>query len=336
MKKEVVMILVFFVCMAFMSVSVSAAPIVIKIAHGTPKTFSLHPAVEAFKKEVEQKTGGKVDIQIFSDASLGAGDAMLSGTRMGSIQMFCLPNTEVQRVVPEMKITTLPFIWQSYDTIGRALDSEAGRRLGELAEKQGLKLIAWGYGGYFGIQNKKREVKNPADLKGLKIRVMGDPILIDSMNAIGAMAVVMNGPEVYSAMEQGVIDGASTAAQLLYSYKYYEIPAKYYTHLKIHSAPVMLMINLNFWKGLSPDIQKAMTEASKTFTKVFLEYYTSSSQPNSDQNILKMFREKGVTVTEPDTEPFRKLVIPVVRKYREEIGSKIVDGILEVAGFKLE
>lgn len=335
MKKQlIIMALMFFIFLAFMSTTIAAGPIVVKVGDATPKSFSFYPASMAFKKDVEQKIGGRVDIQYYGDGVLGDQKTLMESVVMGAVHMATIPSMVAQNMVPELKVLSLPFVWPNYEVTRGFIDGKEGKQLGDLWERRGVKTIAWGLSMSIGIMNKKREVKRPEDLKGLKIRVMQDPIFVDSMNAMGGMSVAMGLSELYFALEQGVLDGISTGPQFLTSMKIHEI-AKFYTPVNMHATPLMFIMNLNFWKSLPTDIQKAFMEASKTWSKVNDDYYRDSSLKTSDGYTLKAFKEHGVTITEPDIEAFKKVTIPVVEKYRKEIGPELVDKILKVTNYKL-
>jgi tripartite ATP-independent transporter DctP family solute receptor len=336
--KKVVLILMGVLGIIFLSNSSFAQTIICKIGDSTPKTYSYAPAFAIFEKEVEEKTGQKVDVQYFGDGVLGDQKTITESCLMGAIQMVVIPSTISQNFVAEHRLFTLPFLWPNYEILRRYLDSKEGKDFGDLWRRNGLKFLAYGHIGWIGIQNSKREVKTPPDLKGLKIRTMPDSVLVDTMNALGAMGVSMGIPELYSAVQQGVLDGVSTSAQFLYSLKIHEV-AKYYIHLKVQTSPAIVLINLKFWNSLSPDIQKVFLEASKNWEKNNDAYYVDNSKKTSDDNIMGFFKELGVKIYDPskaETEPFRKLTIPVFNKYRNQIGPALVDKVAKFTGYKAE
>jgi C4-dicarboxylate-binding protein DctP len=202
-------------------------------------------------------------------------------------------------------------------------------------EKHGLLNMSWGYAGEIGVQNRKRAIKTPEDLKGLKIRTMPDPVMVDTINAMGGMGVAMGLGELYTAVQQGTIDGLSTSPQLLDSLKIYEV-AKFYSPLNMHYTPVLFIINMKFYNSLPPDIQKVLTEACKTWGKNVGAKFLDPNSKISNDYIFKVYKEKGVEVTPVDVAPFRKLTVPVVKKYRDQIGADYVDQILKFVGYKLE
>jgi tripartite ATP-independent transporter DctP family solute receptor len=336
--KKIIFLVMAMVWMIGSSPEGLAQTIVCKIGDSTPKTYSYYPAFQIFEKEVEAKTGKKVDVQYFGEGVLGDQKTLVESCLMGAIQMVVIPSTISQNYVPEHRLFTLPFLWTNYDVLRRFCDSQEGMALGDRWSKHGMKILAYGHIGWIGIQNSKREVRTPLDMKGLKIRTMQDSVLIDTMNAIGGMGVAMGIPELYSAVQQGVIDGVSTSAQFLYSLKIHEV-AKHYIHLCLQTSPALVLINLKFWNSLSPEIQKVFLEAGKNWGKNNDAYYVDNSQKTSDANIMGLFKELGVKIVEPsksETEAFRKLTIPVYKKYRSQIGPEVVDRVAGYTGYKLE
>jgi tripartite ATP-independent transporter DctP family solute receptor len=338
MKKRLTLSLVFSIALAFLGTTIAAAPVVVKVGDSTPKTFSYYGAFMTFKKEVEEKTGGKVDIQYFGEGVLGDQKTLMESCMMGALPVFAAPSSVVQSIVPECKIFTLPFVWPSPGVLRNFLDGPDGQQMSALFERHGMKNLAWGYTGEIGIQNRKRAVKSPADMKGLKIRVMPDPIMVETINAMGGMGVAMGLGELYSALQQGVLDGISTSPQLLDSLKIFEV-AKFYTPVNMHYTPAAVLVNTKFWSTLSPDIQSAFTEGMKNWVKNNDAYYLNASLKTSNEYILTAFREKGVAVsslTPSELQTFKKSTVSVVQKYRKEIGPDFVDKVLKFTGYKME
>jgi tripartite ATP-independent transporter DctP family solute receptor len=289
-----------------------------------------------FQKEVDQSSKGSLKVEYYGDAVLGSQKTLIESCRMGSIQMTIAPTTVTQNNILEYGLFTLPFLWPDYKTLRAFLDSADGQALGSLWERQDLKLLGWGHIGWIGVQNKKHPIKSLEDMKGLKIRTMQDPQLVETMDILGAKGVAMGIGELYSAVQQGVIDGISTTAQFLYALKIYEV-AKYYSDLKLHTAPAQLLINLKFWRSLAPQERNIILAASKNWEKNNDAYYLDESFKTSDNNVLKLFRELGVETYEPTPEQLselRKMTKPVFEKYRKKIGPDVVDKVIQFVGYK--
>lgn len=330
MKKMVIIFMALFCSLALFSTGF-AAPIVIKIADPTPKTFSYYQALLTFEKEVEAATGGKVDVQIFGDSVLGTHQTTTESTIVGSIQGTVVTTAWTQNFVKEHRLFTLPFLWPNYKGYRAWLDSDEGRRIGDLLEVKGLKFLGYAHTGWLGVMNSKHEIRSPDDFKGLKIRTMPDSVLVDSISALGCMGIAMGPGELYSAVQQGVIDGVSTAPQFLNVLKLQEL-CKYFTDLKLHATPAIFFLNMKFFNGLSPDIQKALLEAGRNFEKNSDAYYTDDSRKTSDNNILKsVFAKAGVKnyyPTAAEKAKYKELTKPVFMKYREQVGPELVDSVV--------
>lgn len=334
--KKVNVLITLVVCVLFSASFAVAGPIVIKIGDSTPPTYSYAPAFEIFEKEVEKASNGAIDVQYFGSAVLGNQKTLVESTRMGAIQMCVVPSTVSQNNIPQHRLFTLPMLWPDYKTLRAWLDSPEGQAIGNLWETQGAKFLGWGHIGWIGIQNSKHEIKRAADMEGMKIRTMPDSVLVDTQNALGAMGVAMGIGELYSAVQQGVLDGISTSPQFLYSLKIYEV-AKYYTHVKLHTAPALVLMNLSFWQKLSPEHQKIITAAAKNWEKNNDAYYLDDSLKTSDNNILKLFTELGVqnhVPTVDESAEFRKMTKPVFEKYRKDVGEDLVDQVVNFVGYK--
>jgi tripartite ATP-independent transporter DctP family solute receptor len=326
--KRTLFILTVAVFIVFIFSEVFAQPIVCRIADPTPKTFSYYEALKIFEKEVKDKTGGKVDVQIFGDAVLGTHQTTTESTMMGSIEGTVVTTAWTQTLVKEHRLFTLPFLFPNYKAYRAYLDSPEGRRLGDLVETRGLKFLGFAHTGWLGVMNTKREIRTKDDFKGLKIRTMPDSVLVDSITSLGCMGVAMGPGELYSALQQGVIDGISTAPQFLNALKIHEV-AKFYTDLKLHVTPAIFFVNMKFWKSLSPDFQKIVADAGRNFERNSDAYYIDDSKITSDNNILeKIFKPAGVKnylPTPRETESYKELTKPVFAKYREQVGSEVVD-----------
>jgi len=330
--KKMFMTLLACICSLILFTTGFAGPIVCKIADAVPKTYAFYEPLLTLEREVEAATGGKVDVQIFGGGVLGAHKTSMESTMIGSIQGTIMPTAWTQNLVNEHKLFTLPFLWPNYKGYRAWLDSDEGRRVGNLLEAKGLKFLEYAHSGWIGVMNSKKEIKNKGDFTGLKIRTMPDSVLVDSISSLGCMGVAMGLSELYSAIQQGVIDGVSTTPSFLSVLKLQEL-CKFYTELKLHCAPSILFMNLKFWNSLSPDIQKAFIQASKNFARNSDAYFTDDSRSTSDNNVLNEFFVKaGVKVYYPttaDRAQYKELSKPVFMKYREEVGSELVDSVVD-------
>ena len=323
MRKMIVLI-------ASMLATGAAAQTEVKFADALPKTFSYYPAMVAFKEAVDKT--GKLTIRLFPEGVLGDQKALMEATKVGAVDISVVASQVSQQLVPEHGVFGLPFVWIKHEDFLNFLRGPIAAELGKKMEAHGLKVLLFADGGALAVLNSKRAVKTPDDMKGLKLRVMQDPMQVDMIKAMGGIPVPMGTPEVYSAIQQGQIDGNATSVQLLYGLKNQEV-AKQLSVTNHGRAAAVVLMNLRKWNSLSADQKKALDAGSKAFFKVDADYYTTNSNTATPAVVTKM-KESGVTVTEPDIAAFRKATLPVVQAFRNRVKSPLVDQALKEAGIQ--
>ena len=303
----------------------------LKFADGLPKSFSYYGAAVEFKKVVEQKTKS-LTVSLYPEGVLGDQKAIMEATKVGSIDISVIASQVSQQLVPEHGIFGLPFIWTKYDDYIKFLQGPIVAELGRKLEPHGLKALTFADGGALAVMNSKRPVRTPDDMKGLKLLVMQDPMQVDMIKAMGAIPVPMGTPEVYSAIQQGQIDGNATSPQLLWALKNHEV-AKHLSFTSHGRAAGVVVMNLKKWNSLTAEQKSALDEGAKAFFRVDSEYYTTNPSTANDRVVGSMAKA-GVIVTDPDIASFRKATAPVVRAFKARVKSPLVDKALAEAGFQ--
>ena len=322
MKKSVAALALLFAATA------AVAQTELKFADALPKTFAYFPAMEAFKAAADK--GGKVKIELFPAGVLGDQKALMEATKVGSVDISVVASQVSQQLVPEHGIFGLPFVWLKLDDYVNFLQGPIAGELGTKMEPHGLKVLTFANGGGLAVMNSKRPVRTPDDMKGLKLRVMQDPMQVDMIKAMGGIPVPMGTTEVYSAIQQGQIDGNATGPQLLWALKNHEV-AKYLSFTNHGRAAAVVVMNLKKWNALFADQKRALDEGSKAFFKADLDYFTTN--PNTaDDKVVGFMANSGVVVTEPDIAAFRKVTLPVVQAFKNRVKSPLVDRALKEAG----
>lgn len=302
----------------------------LKFADSLPKTFSYYPAMIAMKEAVDKS--GKLTLRLFPEGVLGDQKAIMEATKVGAIDIAVVASQVSQQLVPEHGIFGLPFVWIKHEDYLNFLQGPIAAELGKKMEPHGLKVLVFADGGSLAVLNSKRPVRSPEDMKGLKLRVMQDPMQVDMIKAMGGIPVPMGTPEVYSAIQQGQIDGNATSVQLLWALKNHEV-AKQLSVTNHGRAAGVVVMNLRKWNSLSAEQKKALDEGTKVFFKVDAEYYTTSAQTATPQVVSQM-SSSGVTVSEPDIAAFRKATAPVVQAFKQRVKSPLVDRALKEAGIQ--
>ena len=296
----------------------------IKLAHVVNEKDAFHVCALKFKEVVEKESQGEITVTIYPNAKLGDERALLEGMKMGVVDAGIITSGPIINFIPEFGIFDLPFLFRSPEHAYAVLDGPIGTKLLQKMESQGWKGLAYGERGFRNLTNSKRPVTTPDDIKGLKIRLMQNPIYVDAFKALGANAVPMAWTEALTALQQKTIDGQENPLNVIVAFKLYE--SQKYLSLTRHAyAPNVIMMSMKTWKKLSPEqqaiIQKAATLASK-----------ANRQYDNDKAAewLAFLKDQGMQVVEnPDLDAFRKAVEPVYEKYGSSFGKDVLDAIAE-------
>jgi tripartite ATP-independent transporter DctP family solute receptor len=290
-------------------------PVNFRLAHVVNEQDGFHIAAVKFKELVEERTDGKVTIEIFPNAQLGDERTLLESMQIGTVDMGVITNGPVANFVEEIAVFELPFLFPSPEAAYRVLDGEIGQELLDKLEEVDLKGLAYAERGFRNLTNSVRPVRTPADVEGLKIRVMENPVYIDTFQALGANAVPMAWTEALTAMQQQTIDGQENPINVIYSFKLYE-PQQYLSLTRHTYAPAIIVMSLSLWNELPADVQQILEESAQ-------EAAEHERQWNADMasEQLAALRENGMDVIEdPDIAAFQQAVSSVYDEYGEAFG----------------
>ncbi|WP_213953678.1 TRAP transporter substrate-binding protein [Variovorax sp. dw_954] len=283
----------------------------IRFAHTAPLMHGWHLWAEQFKKGIEARTGGKIQVQIFPNAQMGNERDTGQAVRSGALEMGAI-GVGLSNWVPELAITDAPFLWksraQAYGAFGGAFGAELARRCMD----KGFVLTGWTDLGFRCITNNKRAVTSAKDLQDLKMRVPVSKAYIAMMQAMGASTVAVDLSELYLALRQGVADGQDTPPSVVKSNKYYEVQ-KFVTKTDHVLTTGYTIANPKFFASLNPD-EKAAFLAAATEADNYLRDYTQKDELEA----YAFLKAQGMQVTlDPDAESFRKACAPVIAKLPE-------------------
>ncbi len=285
-------------------------PVKLRLAHVVNEKDGFHIAAVKFKELVEEKTDNKVQIEIFPNATLGDERTLLEGMQMGTIDMGVITNGPVANFLPEIAVFELPFLFSSPEEAYAVLDGPIGQELLDKLETVQLKGLAYAERGFRNLTNSKRPVTRPEDIKGLKIRVMENPVYIDTFQALGANAVPMAWTEALTALQQKTIDGQENPVNVIYSFKLSETQ-KYLSMTRHTYAPAIFVMSLDKFNSLPEDIQTVFTECAQQAAE-----YERQVNADSEKQQLEEIRAQGMeVVSEMDTTPFKEAVQTVYDKY---------------------
>jgi len=294
---------------------------VLKISNGINESHPTYLACKEFEKMVESKLPGKYDVQVYANAQLGDDVRATEAVRMGTLELVATSASPLTGLIPELNVFDLPFIITSVKAADAIYDGPIGEKLASLMEPKGIKLLAYYENGFRQLTNSVREVKSPADLKGLKIRTMQNPIHLAAWRAMGANPTPMPFSEVFTAMQQKTIDGQENPIPTIYLSKYYEVQ-KYLTLSGHVYGPHILLINKKMFDSFPAEDQKIILEAAKESAK-----FQRATNRKMEADFIVELKKVGMVVTELTPEQlkaFQDAVKPVYDEWVPKIGKDLV------------
>lgn len=302
----------------------------LKFAHALPTSHPVHLGIEHMAKRVFELSEGKMELIIFPSGQMGDETNCIEQVQRGTLDLTKTSAAPMGNFVETLKLFSLPYLFQDSDHYWNVLDGEIGKGVLQLlSERDDGSPTGFEGIGFFdaGSRNFYADfpIRTPSDLEGKKIRVMRDPVAMDMVAALGGSPTPIPWGELYTALKQGVVDGAENNPPSIVSSGHDEI-CKYLT-LDAHSRiPDIVIMSSKTWNSLSGDQQnwlnQAMDEASLFQRKIWKE---------STEESLKEMKEKGVEVIEVDTQPFRDLVKPVISEYGKGRIGDLYEQIQELA-----
>jgi len=297
---------------------------VLKLGHALDTQHPVHVAMEFMKKRLEELSSGTVTIDIHPSAVLGSETQCIEQLQNGSLAMTKTSAAAIENFIPVMSVFSLPYIFRNSDHYWNVLNGEIGRSMLEQGESKFLRGLCYYDGGSRNFYTKATPVRTPADLKGLKIRVMNSKTAVDMVKAMGASPTPIAWGELYSALAQGTVDGAENNPPSFTSNKHYEV-CKHFS-LDGHSRiPDMLIMSSRAWKKLDPQVQAWVQQAADESSEFQRKLWAKESVA-----ALEKAKEEGVTVYEVDTAAFAAKVAPMLAEIENPEVRKLLKQISEV------
>jgi tripartite ATP-independent transporter DctP family solute receptor len=282
------------------------------LAHTLPQTHPVHKGILEFKKALEQKSSGKIKIKIFPDGQLGSERETLELLQIGSVAVTKVSAATLSNFVPEYKILGIPYLFRDKTHMFSVLEGEVGKSILEKGEKFWLRGLCYYDAGSRSFYTSKKAIRTPEDLKGLKIRVMNNQMAINMVNALGGSATPMAYGELYTAIQQGVVDGAENNPPSFVSSNHFEV-SKYYT-LDQHSAvPDVLLISTKFWDKLTQEEKVWVQEASNESSQAQKKFWNESVEES-----MKVARNAGVEIINPEKSVFQDKAKSVLEEFKKD------------------
>lgn len=289
--------------------SITSGKRIIRISHAQSETHPEHLGLLAFKEYVEERLGDKYEVQIFPNEILGSAQKAIELTQTGAIDFVVAGTANLETFADVYEIFSMPYLFDSEDVYKTVMeDSDYMEQVYESTDEAGFRVVTWYNAGTRNFY-AKTPIRTPEDLKGKKIRVQQSPASVSMVNSFGAAAAPMGFGEVYTAIQQGVIDGAENNELALTNNKHGEV-AKYYSYNKHQMVPDMLVANLKFLEGLSPEEYQIFKDAAALSTEVEMKEWDKSIEEAKKIATEDM----GVEFIDVDVEAFKEKVLPLHEK----------------------
>lgn len=290
-------------------------PIELRLAHVVNEQDGFHIAAEKFETLVEERTDGAVSVEIFPNAQLGDERTLLESMQIGTVDMGVITNGPVANFVEEIAVFELPFLFPSREAAYEVLDGPVGQDLLDELERVNLKGLAYAERGFRNLTNSRGPVTEPSDLDGLKLRVMENPVYVDTFRELGANAVPMAWTEALTAMQQGTIDGQENPVNVIHSFELNETQ----THMTLsrHTyAPAIFVMGMPVWSELPEPVQGVIEAAAQEAA----EHEREVNEEMEAEQLAELKASGMEVVEDPDLEAFRGAVDPVYDQYSERFG----------------
>ena len=298
------------------------AKTVLKLGHIAEVSHPYAKGADHFAKLVAEKSGGEMEVQVFPSSQLGSQKDMTEGLIYGTIDMVLTGTADLGQFQPKMSLFDLPFLFKDRAHAYKALDT-VGMELGQELEPRGLKLLGYMENGIRHLTNNVRPVKAPADMAGLKIRVMSNKIYIETIKSLGGSPTPMAFGELYSAMQQGTVDGQENPSAHIYTKRFFEVQK--YASMTAHAyAPEPVLISMITWSKLS-DAQKAIIQEA---AKEAIAWQRDLSTKEDNEYWDKIKATGKIEVIEVDRKPFMEATQPVWKEFAPTVGQDNIDKVL--------
>jgi len=298
--------------------------VVFKASDVHPAGYPTVVAVEHFGDKLAKATNGRITVQMYASMQLGGEKEAIEQAQIGAIQLARVSVGALGPVVSDLNVFNLPFLFRNTAHMQKVIDGAIGQ---ELLDKvtgnaaAGLVGLCWMDAGARSVYDTKKPIKSIADLKGLKVRVMGNPMFVDMMNALGGNGVAMGYDQVFSALQTGVVDGAENNPPSFVFDNHYQV-AKFYTLTEHLIVPEMLVFSRKTWDSLSKDDQALLTKFGREAQLEERVLWTKY-----EKDALDKAKTAGIQIIEvSDKKPFQDAVKPVWDKY----GPKFADMIKRI------
>ncbi|MCL4768146.1 MAG: TRAP transporter substrate-binding protein [Hyphomicrobiaceae bacterium] len=304
--------------------SAASAQTTFKMNVSVPQNSHYGVAVDTFAAEVEKRTNGRYKIQNFYASALGNEREATEAVQLGTLDLVMTSTGPIPNFVPELAILDIPFLFRDYDHARSTLDGPVGQEMLKKFEPKGFKALAWGENGFRHMTNSKQAVNSPADLKGLKMRTMENPIHIQAYKGFGIIPTPMAISEVFTALQQGTVDGQENPLTVIQAWKFDQVQ-KHLTLTGHVYSPAVILLGKPLWDKLSDADKQAFLAAAKEAVKA------NRARIDADEKSgVAYLRSRGMEVVDNvDRGKFQEALAPVFAEFSKKFGEAEIKRIRE-------
>jgi C4-dicarboxylate-binding protein DctP len=318
--------------LALTTAAVAQQPIVIKFSHVVAVDTPKGKASDYFKKLAEERTKGRVKVEVYPNSSLFKDGEEMEALQLGSVQMLAPSVAKFGPLgVREFEVFDLPYVFDSFAELHKVTDGPVGKKLFQKLESKGITGLAFWDNGFKDFSANK-PLKVPADFKGLKLRIQSSKVLGDEIKALGAIPQVMAFSEVYQALQTGVVDGTENPPSNFYTQKMHEVQ-KYLTLSEHGVIEYAVIVNKKFWDGLPADIRTTLEGAMKDATK-FANDIAKKENDDALEAVKKSGKTQIITLTADEKNQMKKALLPVHKENESRVGKDTLAEVYKETGFK--
>lgn len=282
------------------------------MGHGLDVNHPVHKAMEFMAERVREKSDGELTIQVYPSQQLGTERQLLELVQIGSVDMTKVSGAVLENFVPDIRVLSLPYLFRDDEHLWDVLRGEIGKELLLKGEEALLRGLTYYDAGKRSFYTKQRPIREPSDLAGLKIRVQESVIAIKMVNSLGGSPTPISWGELYTALQQGVVDGAENNPPSFYTSRHYEV-CNYYSLDEHTAVPDILLIGTRTWKKLTVQEQQWIQEAADESA-----VYQRELWRKEEERSMEAVRKAGIEIIRPDKQPFMKKVEPMYEEYRRQ------------------
>ncbi len=285
---------------------------VIKLGHGLDAAHSVHQAMVFMGERLEDKSDGTMRIDVYPSQQLGTERELLELLQIGSVGMTKVSSAALEGFVPEYKVFGLPYLFRDDAHRFNVWEGDVGRDILHSGQRFGLRGVTYYDAGYRSFYTKQRSVESPADLRGLKIRVQESPVAMQMVQSLGGSPTPIAWGELYTALQQGIVDGAENNPPSFYLSRHYEV-CKFYSLDEHTAVPDVVLVSMVVWDELSAQQRRWLQEAADESA-----IFQRDLWRDSVEEALAAVQEAGVEISHPDKPPFGEAVRDLYESYRND------------------